>query len=113
MNVREVFSSTSYLWEGIKDAKAKLSYDLPSKRLQRNLPSASETLMWNELHVSIVWLRYGWNSTNCFLPQGAATVFAFSFCAALRPGRTWLDHTAYFLPGNPPKNLSGPDRANT
>lgn len=31
---------------------------------------------------------------------------ARSFCAALRPGRTWLDHTAYFLTGNippPPK----------
>lgn len=36
------------------------------KRLWQNLPSASKTLMWNELHVSIVWLRYAWNSTNCF-----------------------------------------------
>lgn len=35
-----------------------------------------------------------------------------SFCTRTQTGETWLDHTTYFLPGNPPQNRLSPDTAN-
>lgn len=61
-----LFSSTLFPLEGIKATIKTQGKALSPKRFWRTQPSASETLMWNELHVSIVWLRYAWNSTNCF-----------------------------------------------